>query len=249
MALPGRRKRATAGAPLKAPARTRLQRYFLTGFIVTAPLAITAYLAWSFIRWVDRLVTPYIPKAYNPGTYLPFEVPGLGLVAAVFAITMVGFLTANFVGRTIVGMGETILDRTPFIRTVYKAIKQIFETVFADTDQTFQRVALIEYPRPGLWALAFIATDTRGEVDTRLQRIGHETVSVFLPTTPNPTSGFLLFVPKEDLIELAMSIEDAAKLVISAGLVTPDLVEDDILHEADRARIEALKERRETESA
>ena len=244
-----RRNRAEARGPLKAPARTRLQRYFLTGFIVTAPLAITAYLAWSFIRWVDRLVTPYIPRAYNPGTYLPFEVPGLGLVAAVVVITLIGFLTANFVGRTIVGMGETILDRTPFIRTVYKAIKQIFETVFADTEQTFQRVALIEYPRPGLWALAFIATDTRGEVDTRLKRAGHETVSVFLPTTPNPTSGFLLFVPNEDLIELSMSIEDAAKLVISAGLVTPELLEGDVLHEADRERLEAMKTRRERESA
>ena len=241
------RKRAAPGGALKAPARTRLQRYFITGFIVTAPLAITAYLAWSFIRWVDRLVTPYIPRIYNPGTYLPFEVPGLGLVAAVLVITLIGFLAANFVGRTIVGIGENILDRTPFIRTVYKAIKQIFETVFADSEQTFQRVALIEYPRPGLWALVFIATETRGEVDKRLRRIDQETVSVFLPTTPNPTSGFLLFVPEEDLIELSMSIEDAAKLVISAGLVTPDLIENDVLHEADRARIEAIKREREHE--
>ena len=241
------KKRADVRSVGKAPTRTRLQRYFLTGFIVTAPLAITAYLAWSFIRWVDRLVTPYIPRAYNPGNYLPFEVPGFGLVAAVIVITLIGFLAANFVGRTIVGIGENILDRTPFIRTVYKAIKQIFETVFADTEQTFQRVALIEYPRPGLWAIVFIATDTRGEVDTRLKRMGRETVSVFLPTTPNPTSGFLLFVPEEDLIELSMSIEDAAKLVISAGLVTPDLVEADVLHEADRERIEAIKREREHE--
>ena len=247
MARSTKKKRADVRPVGKAPTRTRLQRYFLTGFIVTAPLAITAYLAWSFIRWVDRLVTPYIPRAYNPGNYLPFEVPGFGLVAAVVVITLIGFLAANFVGRTIVGIGENVLDRTPFIRTVYKAIKQIFETVFADSEQTFQRVALIEYPRPGLWAIVFIATDTRGEVDTRLKRMGRETVSVFLPTTPNPTSGFLLFVPEEDLIELSMSIEDAAKLVISAGLVTPDLVEADVLHEADRERIEAIKREREHE--
>ena len=209
--------------------RARIQRYFLTGFIVTAPLAITAYLTWSFIRWVDARVKPYIPKVYNPETYLPFEVPGFGLIAAVFIITIIGFLTANFVGKTIVGFGENLLDRTPFIRSVYKALKQIFETVFAENEQSFQRVALIEYPRPGLWALVFIATDTRGEVGVRLKEREHETVAVFLPTTPNPTSGFLLFVPKRDLIELSMSIEEAAKLVISAGLVTPEVVADHVI--------------------
>ena len=218
--------------------RQRLQRYFLTGFIVTAPLAITAYLTWTFIRWVDRLVKPYIPAVYNPETYLPFEVPGFGLIAGVFVLTMVGFLTANFVGKTIVATGESLLDRTPFIRTVYKALKQIFETVFADADSSFQDVALIEYPRKGLWALVFIATDTRGEVDAELQDMGHETVSVFLPTTPNPTSGFLLFVPKDDLIELTMSVEAAAKLVISAGLVAPDRVKPFVADERDLERLD-----------
>ena len=218
--------------------RTRLQRYFLTGFIVTAPLAITAYLAWSFIRWVDRLVKPYIPAIYNPETYLPFEVPGFGLIAAVIMITMIGFLAANFVGRTIVATGESLLDRTPFVRSVYKALKQIFETVFADSENSFQRVALIEYPRKGLWALVFIATDTRGEVDAELKDRGRETVSVFLPTTPNPTSGFLLFVPKGELIELAMSVEEAAKLVISAGLVAPERLKAYVVDERDIERLD-----------
>lgn len=231
--------------PPKPAARTRLQRYFLTGFIVTAPLAITAYLAWSFIRWVDNLVKPYIPRAYNPETYLPFEVPGFGLIAALFGITMVGFLTANFVGKAVVSMGERLLDRTPFVRTLYKALKQIFETAFADSEQSFQQVALIEYPRKGLWALVFIATDARGEVDLRLQAQGKETVAVFLPTTPNPTSGFLLYVPKPDLVLLSMTIEEAAKLVISAGLVTPELVEDHLVHDEDRERLR----RPETEPA
>lgn len=223
--------------PPKPAARTRLQRYFLTGFIVTAPLAITAYLAWSFIRWVDNLVKPYIPRAYNPETYLPFEVPGFGLIAALFAITMIGFLTANFIGKAVVSTGERLLDRTPFVRTVYKALKQIFETAFADSEQSFQQVALIEYPRKGLWALVFIATDARGEVDLRLQERGNETVAVFLPTTPNPTSGFLLYVPKPDLVLLSMTIEEAAKLVISAGLVTPEVVEDHLVHDEDRERL------------
>ena len=234
--------RAKRGKPIVVPpprptARARLQRYFLTGFIVTAPLVITAYLTWSFVRWVDNLVKPYIPAIYNPETYLPFQIPGFGLIAAVFVITVVGFLTANFVGKTIVATGERLLDRMPFIRSVYKALKQIFETVFADNEQTFQRVALIEYPRKGLWALVFIATDTRGEVGVRLEERDHETCAVFLPTTPNPTSGFLLFVPKVDMIELTMTIEEAAKLVISAGLVTPDVVRDHIADDRDRDRL------------
>ena len=232
-------KKRIIAPPQPRPLRARLQRYFLTGFIVTAPLAITAYLAWSFIRWVDRLVTPYVPRIYNPGTYLPFEVPGFGLLAAGFVITMIGFLTANFVGRTIVTTGESLLDRTPFVRTLYKALKQIFETVFADTEQSFQKVALVEYPRPGLWALVFIATDTRGEVDAELKDRGEVTASVFLPTTPNPTSGFLLFVPKRDLIELTMGVEEAAKLVISAGLVAPERMKQHVADEADLARLDA----------
>ena len=242
MSRAARRKPPIVAPPPKLTARARLQRYFLTGFIVTAPLAITAYLAWSFIRWVDNWVKPYIPRAYNPETYLPFEVPGFGLIAAAIGITMVGFLTANFVGKTIVATGERLLDRTPFVRTVYKALKQIFETVFADSEQSFQQVALVEYPRKNLWAIAFIATDTRGEVGVRLKATEGDTVAVFLPTTPNPTSGFLLFVPKADLIPLTMSIEEAAKLVISAGLVTPDLVEEHLVDDRDRTRLDPPRE-------
>ncbi len=201
---------------------TRLRNYFLTGFIITAPLAITAYLVWSFIGWVDGWVKPYIPSVYNPDTYLPFSIPGFGLIVAFFLITIIGFLTANFIGRTIVGYGETLLGRMPFVRNLYSGLKQIFQTVFSEQETSFEKVCLVEYPRKGIWALAFIATDTRGEVNHILTSQGHETVSVFLPTTPNPTSGFLLFVPKEDIHILEMSVEQAAKLVISAGLVAPE---------------------------
>lgn len=203
---------------------TRLRNYFLTGFIICAPLAITAYLVWTFIGWVDSWVKPYIPQVYNPDTYLPFSIPGFGLIVAFFVITMVGFLTANFIGKTIVRYGEDVLNRMPFVRSLYSGLKQIFQTVFSEQETSFEKVALIEYPRKGLWALCFIATDTRGEVDVVLKENGDETVSVFLPTTPNPTSGFLLFVPKEDMHILDMSVEEAAKLVISAGLVAPDVV-------------------------
>jgi len=198
----------------------RLRNYFLTGLIIVAPLAITAYLTWTFIGWVDSWVKPYIPQIYNPDHYLPFAVPGFGLVTALFLITMIGFLTANLVGRSILGFGESLLDRMPLVRSLYKGLKQIFQTVLAEQSGSFKQAALIEYPRRGLWSIVFIATDTKGEVNERLPE--NESISVFLPTTPNPTSGFLLFVPRKDVIILDMSVEEAAKMVISAGLVSPD---------------------------
>ncbi len=198
----------------------RLRNYFLTGLIIVAPLAITAYLTWTFIGWVDSWVKPYIPSIYNPDYYLPFAVPGFGLVTALFLITMIGFLTANLVGRSILNFGESLLDRMPLVRSLYKGLKQIFQTVLAEQSGSFKQAALIEYPRRGLWSIVFIATETKGEVDHRLPE--QDSISVFLPTTPNPTSGFLLFVPRQDVIILDMSVEEAAKMVISAGLVSPD---------------------------
>lgn len=209
-------------ASTRSPALTRLRNYFRTGFIVVAPLAITVYLIWTFIGWVDGWVIPYVPRIYNPNTYLPFGVPGVGLIVAIIIITLIGFLTAGFVGRTVVGYGERLLNRMPLVRNLYSGLKQIFQTVLSSQSSSFQQVGLLEYPRKGLWALVFIATDTKGEVNKRLLDKGKETVSVFLPTTPNPTSGFLLFVPKDDVTILDMGVEDAAKLVISAGLVAPD---------------------------
>lgn len=200
----------------------RLRNYFLTGLIVVAPLTITVYLVLTFIEWVDGWVIPYIPRVYNPETYLPFAVPGIGVVLAIIIITLVGFLTAGFLGRSIIGYGESLLNRMPLIRNLYSGLKQIFQTVLSDQSGSFKDVGLLEYPRKGLWAIVFIATETKGEVNTKLIDKGHKTVSVFLPTTPNPTSGFLLFVPRKDVTLLDMGVEDAAKLVISAGLVAPD---------------------------
>ena len=200
---------------------SRIRTYFLTGFIITAPLAITIYLIWTFIEWVDSWVIPYIPAIYNPDNYLPFHVPGFGLVAAIFTITIVGFLTASFIGRSIVAWGENLLNRMPVVRNLYNGLKQIFETVLSDQTASFQEVCLVEYPRKGIWAVAFVSTTTKGEVLHRVP--GDEPyLSIFLPTTPNPTSGFLLFAPRHSVIELDMSVEDAAKLVISAGLVYPN---------------------------
>lgn len=200
---------------------TRLRNYFLTGFVVTAPLAITAYLAWSFVGWVDGWVKPYIPSRYNPDFYLPFAVPGFGLIVALLLITLVGFLAANFIGRTIVHIGESILDRMPLIRSVYRALKQIFETILSSKSDMFKKAAIIEYPRRGAWSIVFISSEGRNEVTGHLEPNLGEMVAVFLPSTPNPTTGFLMYVPRTDVIELSMTVEEAAKLVISAGLVAP----------------------------
>jgi uncharacterized membrane protein len=211
----------TAETPHKSSTLTRLRNYFLTGLIITAPLIITVYLIWAIIQWVDSWVMPYVPSVYHPDTYLPFDVPGVGLIIAIFLITLVGFLTANIIGRTVVNYGEYLLGRMPFVRSLYNGLKQIFETVFASGSATFTKVGLIEYPRHGLWAIAFVATEARGEVKDKLAGHSDDTLAVFLPTTPNPTSGFLLYMARKDIIFLDMSIEDAAKLIISAGLVTP----------------------------
>jgi uncharacterized membrane protein len=199
----------------------RFRNYFLTGLVIAAPISITIYLTWSFVHWIDGWVKPLIPQAYNPDSYLPFSLPGFGLVVAFLAITLLGFLTANLVGRSIVNYGESLLDRMPLIRSLYRGLKQIFQTALDQKGQSFKKAGLIEYPRKGLWAVVFVSTTTRGEVNHRIKD-HDEMVSVFLPTTPNPTSGFLLFVPRQDIIELDMSVEDAAKLVISAGLVVPE---------------------------
>lgn len=199
----------------------RLRNYLLTGIVVAAPLTITVYLTASFINWVDSWVKPWIPVRWNPESYVPFPLPGIGVVVAVISLTALGFFTANIFGRTIIRIGEAILNRMPLIRNVYAALKQIFETALSERSHTFRRAGLIEYPREGLWALVFIATEAKGEVSHRLPE-EDDTISVFLPTTPNPTSGFLLFVPRKDVIVLDMTVEDAAKLVISAGLITPE---------------------------
>jgi uncharacterized membrane protein len=211
----------------------RLRNYFLTGTIIAAPLFLTIYITWSFVQWVDSWVTPFIPLPYRPDHYLPFSVPGFGLVVALIFLTLLGFLTANFIGRQTVLLGESLVGRMPIVRNLYRGLKQIFETVLSRRAGAFKTVALIEYPRQGLWSMVFIAGDSRGEIEHRLD----ETVSVFLPTTPNPTSGFLLFVKRADMVVLDMSVEDAAKMIISAGLVTPEFTPE-TSHELSREEIE-----------
>lgn len=195
-----------------------LRGYFFAGVLITAPISLTFYFAWLFIHWVDTKVTPLIPAKYNPETYLPFTVPGLGLVIVFVALTLVGALTAGMLGRLWVNTTEHVLNRMPIIRSIYGAIKQIFETVLAQKSQAFRSVVLFEYPRHGTWALGFLTGKTEGEIQDLTE---DEVLNVFLPTTPNPTSGYLLFVPRKDLVFLSMSVEEGIKMVVSGGIVTP----------------------------
>ncbi len=215
------------GADGKAPLHlgSRLRNYFLTGLIIVGPVGITLYVVWWFINLIDGWVKPWVPVTYLPETYLPFTVPGVGLIFSMTVLVIVGALTANLFGRTLVSYGELMLDRMPVVRNVYGALKQIFETVLSQSSASFQKVGLIEYPRKGLYAIVFVSTTTKGEIDKKV-REGETLLSIFLPTTPNPTSGFLLFVPEKDVIVLDMSVEEAAKLVISAGLVVPPYQEE-----------------------
>ncbi len=196
----------------------KLRGYFIAGVLVTAPITITFYLALAFINFVDRQVTPLIPEKYNPENYLPFTTPGLGVLVIIIVMIIIGALTAGLLGRMIQRTAELMLARMPVIRNIYSAVKQILETVLAQQSKAFSKAVLVEYPRRGIWAIAFITGRTEGEVQNLTEE---EVINIFLPTTPNPTSGFLLFIPKEELVMLSMSVEDAIKMVISGGLVTP----------------------------
>ena len=209
-----------AAPPPQSGIVARIRNYFLTGFVVAGPLAITAWLIWSIVKWVDDLVRPLIPEMYRPETYLPWPIPGTGLVIALAALTLLGFLTANLVGRKLVELGEGLLNRMPIVRPVYKTMKQIFETLFSKTGSSFRQVALVEFPAPGMWSLVFLSQPPSGDIVEKLPQGEH--VSAFMPCTPNPTTGFFFYVLRKDLIVLDIKVEDAMTLLISAGMVQPD---------------------------
>ncbi len=218
---------------------TAFRNNFLAGLVVVVPIAITLWLIWTFVGWIDSWVMPFVPGYYHPdaiierlfgqspwflalfGENIHVNVRGVGVVLFLIFTSIVGFIAKGVIGRSLLAWGERLVDRMPVVRSLYSGVKQIAETVFAQQESKFDKACLIEYPRKGLWAIAFISTSAKGEIDKRIP-IDEELVSVFLPTTPNPTSGFLLFVPRHSVIELDMSIEDSAKLVISAGLVYPN---------------------------
>jgi len=198
----------------------RFRRYFLAGILVTSPILITVYVTWIIITFIDTQVAGLLPESLDFTKKLPHQIPGLGLIISIIVITFIGAITPGFLGRTLLKVGERILDNTPVVRSIYFAIKQIMETVMSTNSESFREVVLVEYPRKGIWVIGFVTGETKGEVQT----LNKDTlINVFIPTTPNPTSGFLLFLPKKDLIYMNMKVEDAVKMVISGGIVTPKI--------------------------
>ncbi len=209
--------------PLVKPPRHKLllwlRNSFLTGIVVSAPIGATIWLVWSFLRWVDGRIVPLVPERYNPETYLPVSVPGLGLLISVIALTILGALTANFFGRTLLSLGERLVERVPLVSSIYGTVKQIVQTILSQQERSFDQVVLLEYPRKGTYAVGFVSAPAQGEI---AKALGEGVVGVFIPTAPNPTSGFLIYEKRENLIVLDMPVEAGAKLIISAGLVYPN---------------------------
>ena len=211
------RKPARRPRKPKPPLLQRLRNDFLTGLVVVLPLFLTAYIVWWFVGFVDDKVVPLIPRRYDPQNIFGRNIFGFGLVLFVTFTTLVGALAKNLIGRQILQFGEVIVSRTPIVRPIYNGLKQIAETLFTDSGNSFERACLVEYPRKGVWSVAFMSTRVHRELT---ERTGADLVSVFVPMTPNPTTGFLRFFPRDEIVPLDMSLEDATKLIISAGLVT-----------------------------
>lgn len=204
----------------KASVATKLRGYLIAGVLVTAPITITAWLTITIINFIDHSVKSLlIPLEKYTGDIAWFSVPGLGIVIAIVFLLIMGMFATNILGRFFLKIGERILDNLPIVRSLYGATKQIFETVFANQSEAFREVVLVEYPRKEMWVIGFLTGRSKGEVQ---DRTSDDTVNVFVPTTPNPTSGFLLFVPEKDVIHLDMTVEEGIKLVVSAGIVTPE---------------------------
>jgi uncharacterized membrane protein len=213
---------------------TRIRNYFLTGLVVAAPIGLTVYITRWFVELVDTWFVPLIPAQYQPDRYLPFEIPGLGLLIAFVLLTLLGALAANIFGRAILNFAERQVERMPVVRSIYGALKQIFETVISQSTTSFRDVGIIEYPRRGLYTIVFVTSQAKSRIG---EQMGRDLISVFLPTTPNPTSGFLLYVPREDVTILDMTIEEGAKLIISAGLVEPGTKKNGLNGEGAKASV------------
>ena len=209
---------APSPMPIRIGIGARLRGYFFAGILVIAPISITVYIAWLFISFIDQKVFSVLPPVYNPETYLPFSIPGIGVVLMLVGLTLIGALTAGYLGKVFLRLSERVLNRMPIVRSIYGAAKQIVETVVSNKSSAFREVALVEYPRKGVWTLCFLTGRT---IDQIGDVAGPRLVNIFVPTTPNPTSGFLLFVPESDIRRLDMTVEEGIKLVISTGIVTP----------------------------
>ncbi len=202
----------------KAGIGARLRRYFFTGIVVTVPITITLWSAWWFLNFIDKLMAEIIPPEFNPNTYLPFSIPGLGLIITVVFFTLVGFSARNFVGRLIIRATEFVVGRMPIVRTVYHALKQVFEMTIGAQSTAFRDVVMFQFPHPGSWTIGFVT----GVAPAEMQVVGggSEVLNIYSPVTPT-TAGFVVFVPKKDVIYLTMSVEEAVKLIASGGIIVP----------------------------
>ena len=189
----------------------KISNNFFKGILISAPIIITLYIAWGLIKFFDKKASPLL------GTF-PFEIPGFGLITVFIFFAIIGFITTGLLGRIFSSSIEKVLSRMPVLRNIYSGLKQLFEAILAKKSNSFREVVLLEYPREGIWAMGFLTGDTRGEVNRKTK---NQMVNIFLPTTPNPTSGFLLFVPKKDILRLTMTVEEGIKMIISAGMLTP----------------------------
>lgn len=199
----------------------RLKNYFFTGVIVAAPVAITIYMSYHLVIWINEVTKRLIPQQWRIGDFVPYAVPGLGLLLLLLVLLFIGMLTTGYIGKFFVRLWERIIRKMPVISSIYSLLKQIFETFLSQKSRSFNEVVMVEYPRKGLWSIAFISNnDTGGEI---AEKAGQKILSIFVPTTPNPTSGFLIFLPEKDVIKLNMSVEEGIKYVISCGIVTPGM--------------------------
>lgn len=198
----------------------RMRRYFFTGIVVTVPITITLWSAWWFLNFVDQMVARLIPAEFNPNTYLPFAIPGLGLILTVIFFTIVGFAARNFIGRLIIRASEFIVLRMPIVSTIYNALKQVLDMTIGEQSRAFRDVVLFQYPHANSWTIGFVTGVTPGEIQS--VGGGSEVLNIYIPVTPT-TAGFVVFVPKKDVIYLSMSVEDAVKLIASGGVITPSV--------------------------
>jgi uncharacterized membrane protein len=228
---------AAEAPPAPSHIGARLRNYFLTGLIIAGPLTITLYIVWWVINFVDAWVKPLMPDFMAwldrlwPGALpqLPeVAIPGVGLVFAIIGLTCIGALAANLLGQTIVSYGEMAMSRMPIVRGVYGSLKQIFETVFSQGNNSFSQVALVEFPRKGMWSIVFVAGEAGGEVAEKVGD-GEAMIAAFLPCAPNPTTGYLIYVPRREVVMLDMKIDEAAKLVVSAGLLAPESASQSVM--------------------
>lgn len=195
-----------------------LKRWFVYGLLIWVPIAVTVFVVRFLFDLFDRLLN-LLPRSYQPHYLWGFDIPGLGLIAAVLLLIVTGLLASNLVGRALIDWAERLIARIPFVRSVYGGAKQVAHTMFAADGKAFRKAVLVPYPYPGSYALGFITATTLGEVQ---DKTGAEVTAVFVPTTPNPTSGFILLVPREDVVVLDMSVDEALKMIISLGVVVPE---------------------------